>query len=720
MSIYDGLISLHQFNEASGSIFWQDSFSNYVAVAAGETTYDFEPGSYIYDGTKNILAGLGKVPGHKTGQTAVDMNICNKYIWDTAGRWLMFNLNGRTSVGRYGSNQGIGDASTDTPPGYLLPFYGMPILNARRGNTPTSTQLSGIAESVGISPSSYTRDEFVKGIPGVIEPLAPHAPTENTSFSWAVWFQIRDANWFSNFVTGQGITSGEFAHSENNYILAAGGNSHSNLDNPDSAIHDTLFAVYTTNLDSGNPNRFGVEFEIQSAFYNESGIKEGIFINRVQDDRFTYPKDIPRGITEVAYPQYNQAWPTGEWIFAAGKYNASSRRMAMTVSTKRERILRPFTTGAYGEPTNVPQTLPSGAVMESPINGAFTKIGALGRHWGDHKQTTGHIVTETEADYIFNMMPPQLAISELWFWHRSVGFEDLLTIYEDGLEPPKNKVNDSIPMFTCSGRQNEIPLFVQGIPPEGSGNISYLYTEGPTPNLAGSTTLYISGHQPFKHADGKSLYVSGVAFASSLVPLYQLGGIERLRRPLFIKVDRPMASSILPLNITGHTTGTSGIYNTTTLFIADSGVIGEDPGFGNFRTLFIRAPSTADATLQRPLFLKSALFQPSTKTTNLYLQNDASMESLDLFVRGASQENTPPGEEIPGSTPINKGAPLFINRPNESRVIPLFMKAPAAESNSFTELVMSGHLVTPSSVPLVMPNTVGSFTGVPPLYTHGF
>lgn len=121
-----------------------------------------------------------------------------------------------------------------------------------------------------------------------------------------------------------------------------------------------------------------------------------------------------------------------------------------------------------------------------------------------------------------------------------------------------------------------------------------------------------------------------------------------------------------------------------------------DNGTATFgRTLFIPTQTEIVVSKGRTLWINGN-YASSNITAPLFVQNDASTGTMSLYI------GTPDGWN--NSVPTGRGAPLFINRPDESVAMSLFLKAFDTGANTFASLHTISFLTSSKSMTLAMPN----------------
>lgn len=187
-------------------------------------------------------------------------------------------------------------------------------------------------------------------------------------------------------------------------------------------------------------------------------------------------------------------------------------------------------------------------------------------------------------------------------------------------------------------------------------------------------TMQMTGH--IKSSASATLYLDSVGLTNRLIFLSVTGADNEV-------------NSYAPLIITGGTAGSISVHDAITLYMPT-------PLASAGRPLFIKNTETSLLqTKTEYLFIEGSL-DTARGSIPLYLLNDALTASMTLFIR------TPSGKK--NYIPFSRGIPLFINRPDESIAIPLFLKAVDNVANSYTTLYTRSAIESTDSITLAMPN----------------
>ncbi len=272
-----------------------------------------------------------------------------------------------------------------------------------------------------------------------------------------------------------------------------------------------------------------------------------------------------------------------------------------------------------------------------------------------------------------------------------------------------------VPLFVSGVFLNNsgIDLFIQGNTPSG---IMTLHTKaGQINTIDPGNTLFVHGHTD-NNSSG-TLFVEGSIKVSGDHTLFINGVFTDTRTMnLYIKGNPPFnASGNFPLYMTA-TSGLTQGFTSVPLFIKSF----NNPFPTGSMNLFLSAPATITNSLTNTmnLFMKGlgdeSGFQASTKTINMFIQNDAIAHNsgVNLFM---SQGGT-----SSGYTPVSGFMNLFINRRFESVAhnLPMFINGPSGENNNIT-LFMQAQPNDRSGMSLLI-DGIGAVNNPMNLYSHGF
>lgn len=223
-----------------------------------------------------------------------------------------------------------------------------------------------------------------------------------------------------------------------------------------------------------------------------------------------------------------------------------------------------------------------------------------------------------------------------------------------------------------------------------------------------------------------------MASSSKAATMYMYGGLSEDNNATLHTLGHQLLNSYLSLQTTGmqdtnndadlfvdglglfskigllYILGSKDIVNTHT-----SLVIQVDNGtHSDVATLYIPNTQTElELTKGRTLFIEGRLHQDS-EYAPLFVMNEGSSNLTPLFIK------TPSG--FKNAVPDSRTATLFINRPNEAVVMPLFLKAIDNTTNTFATLYIESVIEDTSNITLVIPNV----TSIPvntysPLFVEG-
>jgi hypothetical protein len=213
------------------------------------------------------------------------------------------------------------------------------------------------------------------------------------------------------------------------------------------------------------------------------------------------------------------------------------------------------------------------------------------------------------------------------------------------------------------------PLTVHGHAPDTDA--MSLYAAGGL-SINSDATLSVHGHASVNtyaslHVTGATeindnadLFVDGLGATNGVGLLYIVGSVNAVNTfaPLHLQVD-------------------NGSYN-------------------DANTLYLLNTQTEVAVTQgKTLYLEGSMW-PSNASAPLFLMNEWIETSATLFVRA-------PGV-LKNAVPFGRGAPLFINRPDESIAMTLFMKAVDTTTNTFATLHTISTVADTDSITLAIPN----------------
>lgn len=353
-----------------------------------------------------------------------------------------------------------------------------------------------------------------------------------------------------------------------------------------------------------------------------------------------------------------------------------------------------------------------------------------------------------------NTVPSHMRIAELWIWNKAVSYYDINEIYERGMDDVVRD-NKNFSLYLQGNPGQTAPLHIKGAIPiddsgvlklsidgsEGSGYAGKtnlyiqdkssrldipLHTKGAVPiteinnadlylsnnGFTNTTTLHIRGAKATDSFGVPNLFIHGSDTDSGNMTLYTAGGIHSDNIPLFVKVNRNAPNQTAKLYTTGFTPinpGAEQAVKELNLYInGESGQQTENI------TLYMPVSSRGTDSGTRTLYIK-ADDGTKKKYLKLFLQNDSDTLTAPLYMDGTNQRAD--GTFVDG---YGNGITLFINRPNESTWMPMFIKTSEGAPNSYTELYTFGAYIESSSVPLAMPNCYADETGVLKLHTYGF
>lgn len=206
--------------------------------------------------------------------------------------------------------------------------------------------------------------------------------------------------------------------------------------------------------------------------------------------------------------------------------------------------------------------------------------------------------------------------------------------------------------------------------------------------LTGDITLMTKGHYDVNSYT--TLAVSGMIEVTDDTTLYidSVGLINKIGY-LFIEGYVNAVNTYAPLYIFGGTDGTYGKWGSIPLYMPT-------PSYEQGMPLFIKnTQSNVPMSLGRFLFIEGRMW-PTGDNMTLFLENDAIDGEMTLYIR------TPWGKK--NYIPYYRGITLFINRPDESWYIPLFMKALDDGINSYITLHTRSAVAENDNITLAMPN----------------
>lgn len=232
-----------------------------------------------------------------------------------------------------------------------------------------------------------------------------------------------------------------------------------------------------------------------------------------------------------------------------------------------------------------------------------------------------------------------------------------------------------------------------------------LHTAGHNPDND-VLTLYLRGGYGLSVNAGVALYESGHYDVNSYATLATSGMIEVneditlftdavgvMNKIAYLLINGHVNSvnTYAPLYVFGGTTGTYGSWSGIPLYMPT-------PSYERGMPLFIRntqpnVPVVAD----RFLFIGGRMW-PLSEALTLYLENEAIDAAMTLYIKA------PYGSGHAGNIPFERGMPLFINRPDESIWIPLFLKAADDVINSYATLHIRSAIEVNNNITLAIPN----------------
>jgi hypothetical protein len=277
-------------------------------------------------------------------------------------------------------------------------------------------------------------------------------------------------------------------------------------------------------------------------------------------------------------------------------------------------------------------------------------------------------------------------LSLVRIWKRELSAVEIISLYHRELDlyRPRTKVKRP-------GASNSVPLFIRG--PDGT---------------TGSTPLYIRG----LGVTNKSMPLSlaGTTGNGGSIPLVITGVGKQVHGLNLFVCSRTIPFNppgYLPLNLVGTSAGTKGFYKTAPLVI--SGM-----AYGKGLNLFVAAAQSDKTVRNMNLFIKGVANQIANWAP-LFLQNTqlGSQNSIPLVIIGSGPYPLPPG------TPYSKSLNLFIKR-WPGAMVPLFVCCSSPAVSSIPMFIQGAGTQT-NSMPLVMPNTIGSLDKPSvPLYVSGY
>lgn len=230
-----------------------------------------------------------------------------------------------------------------------------------------------------------------------------------------------------------------------------------------------------------------------------------------------------------------------------------------------------------------------------------------------------------------------------------------------------------------------------------------------------SMNLFIQGH--IESSGSMNLFMHGHTDITGNMPLYITSQASASGNfTLYLKTDTlHSGNSNVSLFTWASSTGVgvTGILDSMTLMV-QSDKLPDDI------TLFIKGPDSAETNDETTLYI-SGHHLSTTACLNLFMQNVAATGDMSLFIKGkritsGSTPQTPSDGWIPATGSIT----LFINRPDESASMKLFIKAIDGESSGTLNMYIGGANIPTGTLNLVMPSTVDVFSENVNLYTHGF
>jgi hypothetical protein len=213
------------------------------------------------------------------------------------------------------------------------------------------------------------------------------------------------------------------------------------------------------------------------------------------------------------------------------------------------------------------------------------------------------------------------------------------------------------------------PLTVHGHSPDTDA--MSLYAAGGL-SINSSATLSTHGHASVNTY--ASLHVTGATGTNDNAELFVDGlGVTNGVGLLYIVGSLNLVNTFAPL----HLQVDNGAHN-------------------DANTLYLLNTQTEVATTQsKTLYIKGSMW-PSNASAPLFLMNEWIETSATLFIRA-------PGV-LKNAVPFGRGAPLFINRPDESIAMTLFIKAFDTGANTFATLHTISTIADTDNITLVIPN----------------
>lgn len=305
--------------------------------------------------------------------------------------------------------------------------------------------------------------------------------------------------------------------------------------------------------------------------------------------------------------------------------------------------------------------------------------------WDDYDLTNTTLLIHTASGNVETYVDMYISAVEVVSSGWIVGTNDSADLYIPGQFD-----YDEIPLYLhvwnpASGGYNPTlwigGAFVQDVIP--------LYLRGLDSGEFGED-LYIGGH--ITEDANTTLYIRGFDVASGYMNLYIEGFGEEVYD-----------------DITLHTQAgvPSGEYGTTTIPLFITGVAHNEE-----LPLYIAGPESEVTTTNMPLFIRRSL-EWEDGDIPLFIENTLTWSGIPLYMCAPSGTD--------GAVPKSGELYLFIARSEESLIgdIPLYTSGPEMVYDDM-ELFVEGGPSLHGDITLVMPDVVGSESGVNPLYIHGF
>ncbi len=230
---------------------------------------------------------------------------------------------------------------------------------------------------------------------------------------------------------------------------------------------------------------------------------------------------------------------------------------------------------------------------------------------------------------------------------------------------------------------NAITLFTNGHLTE-SNTDTELFTHGHI-EVNTFTTLHTVGAETLD-GDCSSVSIGGTSITIGSTEI--TSGCDSTSLSLFMD-GLGITNGIGPLYIEGHR---NEVNSYISLFVAVDNVASNESN-----TLYLKNTQTELLINNTNTLYINGNYDSSSDNITLYVMNEGITDSIPLFIK------TPPG--FTNATPIGSSNTLFINRPDESIAIPLFLKAFDTGSNAFIPLhTRSAITVNTPDLDLSMPN----------------